>query len=111
MTTVAQNVGEWLLHFLQGAAGGVVGGDHRGDPLPLRVHLAADQRTRCRLLIRQLNPLGEEVTDLYLAKMGAMVSGTVRGQFIIAVCQGVAGRDLDLHRRVPRRLLHFRRSS
>ena len=26
MTTVAQNVGEWLLHMLQGAAGGVVGG-------------------------------------------------------------------------------------
>jgi predicted PurR-regulated permease PerM len=42
-------------------------------------------------LIRQLNPLGEEATDLYLAKMGAMVGGTVRGQFIIAVCQGVAG--------------------
>ena len=42
-------------------------------------------------LIRQLNPLGEEATDLYLAKMGAMVNGTVRGQFIIAVCQGVAG--------------------
>ena len=42
-------------------------------------------------MIRQLNPLGEEVTDLYLAKMGAMVGGTVRGQFIIAVCQGVAG--------------------
>ena len=42
-------------------------------------------------LIRQLNPLGEEVTDLYLAKMGAMVDGTVIGQFVIAVCQGVAG--------------------
>ena len=26
MTTVAQNVGQWLLHILQGAAGGVVGG-------------------------------------------------------------------------------------
>ena len=42
-------------------------------------------------LIRQLNPLGEEVTDLYMAKMGAMVQGTVMGQFVIAVCQGVAG--------------------
>ena len=34
---------------------------------------------------------GEEVTDIYLAKMGAMVTATVRGQFVIAVCQGVAG--------------------
>jgi predicted PurR-regulated permease PerM len=42
-------------------------------------------------LIRRLNPLGEEVTDLYLAKTGAMVRGTVKGQFVIALCQGVAG--------------------
>jgi predicted PurR-regulated permease PerM len=42
-------------------------------------------------LVRQLNPLGEEVTDLYLQKMGAMVRGTVRGQFVIALTQGVAG--------------------
>lgn len=48
-------------------------------------------RDAVQRLIRQLNPLGEEATDLYLAKMGAMVNGTVRGQFIIAVCQGIAG--------------------
>ncbi|MCE3370528.1 AI-2E family transporter, partial [Staphylococcus aureus] len=39
----------------------------------------------------QLNPLGEDVTDLYLQKMGSMVRGTVNGQFVIAACQGVAG--------------------
>ena len=42
-------------------------------------------------LIRRLNPLGEEVTDLYLEKMGAMVKGTVRGQFVIALAQGISG--------------------
>ena len=42
-------------------------------------------------LIRRLNPLGEDVTDLYFTKMGAMVRGTVKGQFIIAVVQGVLG--------------------
>ena len=42
-------------------------------------------------LFRDLNPLGQEVSDIYLAKIGAMVTATVRGQFIIAVCQGVAG--------------------
>ena len=42
-------------------------------------------------LCRDLNPLGHEVSDIYLAKIGAMVTATVRGQLIIAVCQGVAG--------------------
>jgi predicted PurR-regulated permease PerM len=48
-------------------------------------------RDKVLLLIRRLNPLGEEITDLYMSKMGAMVKGTVMGQFVIAVCQGVAG--------------------
>jgi predicted PurR-regulated permease PerM len=42
-------------------------------------------------LIRQLNPLGEHITDMYLSKMAAMVKGTVNGQFVIALCQGLAG--------------------
>lgn len=91
MTTVAQNGGQWLLHTLQGAAGGVIGGI-TGAILFLYVFISLlTNKEAVQRLIRQLNPLGEEVTDLYLAKMGAMVNGTVRGQFIIAVCQGVAG--------------------
>ncbi len=91
MTTVAQNVGQWLLHVLQGAAGGVVGGITAAILfLYVFISLITNKDTVQRL-IRQLNPLGEEVTDLYLAKMGAMVGGTVKGQFIIAICQGVAG--------------------
>ena len=42
-------------------------------------------------LFKHMNPLGEQVSDLYLAKAGAMVKATVRGQFIIALCQGIAG--------------------
>ena len=91
MTTVAQNGGEWLLHILQGAAGGLIGGITAAI-LFLYVFISLlTNKDAVQRLIRQLNPLGEEVTDLYLAKMGAMVNGTVRGQFIIAVCQGVAG--------------------
>jgi predicted PurR-regulated permease PerM len=91
MTTVAQNVGQWLLHTLQGAAGGVVGGITAAI-LFLYVFISLlTNNDAVQRLIRQLNPLGEEVTDLYLAKMGAMVGGTVKGQFIIALCQGVAG--------------------
>ena len=91
MTTVAQNGGQWLLHALQGAAGGVIGGITAAI-LFLYVFISLlTNKEAVRRLIRQLNPLGEEVTDLYLAKMGAMVNGTVRGQFIIAFCQGIAG--------------------
>lgn len=41
-------------------------------------------------LFRKLNPLGEQVADVYISKIAAMVKGTVSGQFIIAVCQGFA---------------------
>ena len=40
---------------------------------------------------KMLNPLGNQVSDLYLTKAGAMIKGTVRGQFIIAIIQGFVG--------------------
>ncbi len=39
-------------------------------------------------IVESLNPLGEKVTNEYLEKAGAMTVGMVRGQFIIAICQG-----------------------
>jgi predicted PurR-regulated permease PerM len=91
MVTGAQNVGQWLLHFLQGAVGGIAGAVTAAI-IFLYVFLALlVNREKVRTLIGQLNPLGDEVTDLYLTKAGAMVRGTVNGQFIIALCQGVSG--------------------
>jgi len=91
VTTIAQHVGEYLLHVLQGAAGGLLGGVTAAF-LFLYVFISLlSQHEQVQTLIRQLNPLGEEVTDLYLAKMGAMVRGTVRGQFVIALAQGLSG--------------------
>ena len=91
MTKVAQEAGKWLLGLLQGAAGGVFGGITAAI-LFLYVFISLlTNRDKVLLLIRRLNPLGEEITDLYMSKMGAMVKGTVMGQFVIAVCQGVAG--------------------
>lgn len=91
MTRVAQEAGQWLLGLLQGAAGGAFGAV-TGLILFLYVFISLlVNREQVLLLIRRLNPLGEEVTDLYMGKMGAMVKGTVMGQFVIAVCQGVAG--------------------
>lgn len=91
MVSVAQHAGQWLLQFLQGAAGGLAAAVTYGIIfvyvfLALLVH-----REKLRTLLGQLNPLGTEVTDLYLRKTGAMVRGTVFGQFVIALCQGVAG--------------------
>jgi predicted PurR-regulated permease PerM len=91
MVTVGRNAGEWLLQFLQGAVGGIAGGVTAAI-IFLYVFVALlVNREKLRTLIGQLNPLGEEVTDLYLKKAGAMVRGTVSGQFVIALCQGVAG--------------------
>ena len=39
--------------------------------------------------IKALNPLGDEVTDLYLGKMGSMTTAMVKGQFVIAIAQGL----------------------
>jgi predicted PurR-regulated permease PerM len=91
MATVAQDIGQWLLGLLQGAAGSVIGGITAAILfLYVFISLLVNRESLLRI-IRQLNPLGEDVTDLYMAKMGAMVKGTVMGQFVIAVCQGVAG--------------------
>lgn len=40
-------------------------------------------------MLRGLNPLGDDVADLYLRQVGAMVKGTVFGQLVIALVQGL----------------------
>jgi predicted PurR-regulated permease PerM len=91
LATVAQHAGEYALTFLQGAAGGLAGG-LTAAVLFIYVFISLlTNRERVQLLIRKLNPLGEDVTDLYLEKMGAMVRGAVFGQFVIALAQGLAG--------------------
>ncbi len=91
ITTVAQYAGQWALGLLQTAAGSVIGAI-TSTIILLYVFVAlVANHDKVVMLIRRLNPLGEDATDLYLAKMGAMVRGTVTGQFVIAACQGVAG--------------------
>lgn len=40
--------------------------------------------------INKINPLGSQISSLYFTKMGAMTKAMVRGQFLIAIAQGVA---------------------
>ena len=88
---VAQTIGEWLLRTISGAAGGAIGFITSTIIFLYVLISLLVNKTELITLIRRLNPLGEEVTDLYLAKMGAMVKGTVKGQFIIAIIQGTLG--------------------
>ena len=91
IVTGAQHAGQALLHFLQSAPGGIAAAVTYSI-IFLYVFLALlVNREKVLTLIGQLNPLGDEVTDLYLKKAGAMVRGTVNGQFVIALCQGVSG--------------------
>ncbi|CAN5856814.1 AI-2E family transporter [soil metagenome] len=90
-TKAGQAVGEGVLSFLSASAGGMAFA-LAASIIFLYVFMSLlTNGDRVLNLIRKLNPLGEEVSDLYLAKMGAMVKATVRGQFIIALFQGVAG--------------------
>lgn len=88
---VGQNVGELALHFARDSVGSLAG-MVTSAIIFLYVFLAlVVNGPKVLTLFRDLNPLGHQVSDIYLAKVGAMVTATVRGQFIIAVCQGVAG--------------------
>ncbi|ORV09640.1 AI-2E family transporter [Mycobacterium celatum] len=91
MVTVAQKAGEWFLHVVADTAGNVFGAVTSAIIFVYVFVALLTHREELTTLIRQLNPLGEDVTDLYLRKMGSMVRGTVSGQFVIAFCQGVAG--------------------
>ena len=83
ITSTAQHVGQWLLGLVQNAAGSVFGAVTAAI-LFLYVFISLlTNREQIRNLIGQLNPLGEDVTDLYLDRMGVMVRATVRGQFVI----------------------------
>jgi predicted PurR-regulated permease PerM len=88
---VGQNIGEMALHFARDSVGSLAT-IVTSAIIFLYVFLAlVVNGPKVAALFRDLNPLGQQVSDIYLAKIGAMVTATVRGQFIIAVCQGVAG--------------------
>ncbi|OAN41579.1 AI-2E family transporter [Mycolicibacterium iranicum] len=90
-TKVGQNAGEFALTVARDSVGGLVA-TLTAAVVFLYVFLALlTNGDKVVGLFRDLNPLGEKVSDIYLAKVGAMVSATVKGQFIIAVCQGTLG--------------------
>ncbi|PRC43320.1 AI-2E family transporter [Mycobacterium sp. ITM-2017-0098] len=90
-TKIGQNAGQIALGFARDSVGGIAA-TVTGLVIFLYVFIALiTNGDKVVSLFRDLNPLGEKVSDIYLAKVGAMVSATVKGQFIIATFQGVAG--------------------
>ena len=41
--------------------------------------------------VKKINPLGEDMSELYLDQAGKMTTSMVKGQFIVALAQGFAG--------------------
>ncbi len=40
-------------------------------------------------VFKKLNPLGDDISSLYISRTVAMIKGSIGGQFVIAFCQGV----------------------
>lgn len=86
---IAKAVGENVLHVLTSSISGVASAI-TGLIIYIYVFsaLLMHHKTLIRIL-KQLNPLGDKVSNLYLHRAGTMTNGVIKGQFIIAVCQGV----------------------
>jgi predicted PurR-regulated permease PerM len=87
--TAVQDLGDWLFDYLTGLIGSIAS---LFTTLIIFIFIFFSLIKNGPMLlgmVRQLNPLGGEMTDLYIKKIGAMVRGTVQGQFIIAACQGL----------------------
>ena len=110
MVTVAQKAGEWILHFLQDTAGSLFGAVTSAI-IFLYVFVALlTNREKLLTLIRQLNPLGEDVTDLYLSENG-LDGARHRERTVRHRALSRRGRSrIRLCRRIPPRLLHISRS-
>jgi len=89
--SISQTVGSYLLDVASSIASSIFG-FITASIIYIYVFISLLRNGKTLItMFRKLNPLGEEISNLYLDKIGAMVRGTVQGQFIIAVVQGFIG--------------------
>ena len=89
--SISQTAGTYLLDIASGVASSIIG-FITSSIIYMYVFISLLRHGRTLITVfRKLNPLGEEISNLYLDKIGAMVRGTVQGQFIIAIAQGFIG--------------------
>ncbi len=85
----AEAVAHWFLNTLSSSVSSVAG---FFTAIILYIYIFLNFLTQQDRLIdtaKRLNPLGFKKSDVYLHRMGAMTGAMVRGQFIIALCQGL----------------------
>ncbi len=85
----ASNIAKYVFNFFAGLTGSIVGFLAK---LVIYVYVFMSVlRNQDKILyaIRRINPLGEKATNLYLKRIGAMTTAMVKGQFAIAVLQGL----------------------
>lgn len=87
----ARTAGLWLLDILKGSFTSFFGAVTSAVMFIYVFLSLLVNKEKVVRLFTDLNPLGDEISQMYLAKMAAMVRGTVVGQFVIAICQGLAG--------------------
>lgn len=91
LSSLAQTVGAALLHFMTNSLTSAFG---LITSVIIYIYIFLSlliNHEKIVALFKKLNPLGPQVSDAYLEKTAAMVRGTVGGQFIIALCQGIIG--------------------
>lgn len=82
-------VAHWFLGVLSSSVSGIAG-FFTAAILYIYIFLnLLTQQDKLIGLAKRLNPLGAKKSDVYLHRMGAMTGAMVRGQFIIAICQGL----------------------
>jgi predicted PurR-regulated permease PerM len=90
----ASNIAKYVFNFFAGLTGSIVG---LLAKIVIYVYIFMSVlRNQDKILyaIRRINPLGERATNLYLKRIGAMTTAMVKGQFAIAVLQGLVDASL-----------------
>ena len=101
----ASNIAKYVFNFFAGLTGSIV--SFLAKIVIYFYIFMSVLRNQDKILyaIRRINPLGERATNLYLKRIGAMTTAMVKGQFAIAVLQGLV--DASLLWVVGLRLLLF----
>jgi predicted PurR-regulated permease PerM len=87
----AKAVGEAMLGFITATAGSIPG-IVTGVIIYFYVFLALLGNYKKLIeFLRKLNPLGDKASKLFLDRAGAMTNSMVKGQFVVAIMQGVIG--------------------
>lgn len=91
LKTLVSNFGGAILNYFSGFIGSIVS-IFSGAIIYIFLFLSLLRNgPKLVAMFRELNPLGYEVSDMYVSRASAMVQGTVRGQFTIAFVQGLIG--------------------